>query len=351
VSQRWLSRLERWWFAPDARHQPGVWRILLSAWAAQKLGFDILPRLSDYATRPRELADPVTIARVLALPIPEPSWVGPLQTAVLVLAAASVLGVFTRVAMIAFALLAAYVGLIANGWGYSAHATGLPFIALFVVAFAPGIDALSFDAWLAARRARRRGEAAVSHDRLLGTATSVWPLRLMLVLVVLTYFTAGVSKLRHTGPQWADGKTLAFYLGGGSLRDRVSPQRFIADPESDRAARFRDGVGLLDWAWLADPTPLGKAVAGSPLLTRLLSIFALVLELVFPLALSSRKSTFALLSAALLLHLGIQATMRISFLSYAVVYALFVDWYAVSRWISGKLRLSLIPTKKVLESR
>jgi hypothetical protein len=148
-----------------------------------------------------------------------------------------------------------------------------------------------------------------------------------------------------------DGKTLAFYLGGGSLRDRISPQRFIADPDSPRSARFRDGVGLVDWAWVADPTSLGKAVASQPLLTRLLAILALSLELVFPLALLSRRTTWALLGAAALFHLGIKATMQISFLSYLVVYIVFVDWYAVFRVISGRLGSGTIPTKKVLESR
>jgi hypothetical protein len=346
-----IARLERWFFAPDARHQPGIWRIVLSAWALQRLALEILPRLPDYATRPRELADPVTIARVLSLPIVEPEWVRPLTALTLLVGVAALFGVLARASTIALALLGGWLALIANGWGYSAHATGLPFVALFVIAFAPGIQALGLDAWLAARRARRRGDADAARAALLGGATSVWPLRLMLILIVLTYFTAGVSKLRHTGPSWTDGRTLAFYLGGGSLRDRVSPQRFIADVDAPAEARFRDGVGLVDWAWLADPTPLGKAVARSPVLSRLLSIFALLLELAFPLALLGRRSTFALLGTALLLHVGIWATMRISFLSYLAVYALFVDWYRVFRWISARLQLSLIPTKKVLETR
>lgn len=346
-----IARLERWFFAPDARHQPGIWRIVLAAWALQRLAFEILPRLPDYATRPRELADPVTIARVLSLPMVDPGWVRPLTALALIVAALALAGVWSRVSTILLALLGGWLALVANGWGYSAHATGLPFVALFVVAFAPGIEALGVDAWLAARRARRSGDPDAARIALFGEATSIWPLRLMLILIVLTYFAAGTSKLRYAGTSWTDGRTLAFYLGGGSLRDRVSPQRFIADAEAPAAARFRDGVGLVDWAWVADPTPLGKAVARSPALARLLSIFALLLELAFPLALVGRRATFALLGTALLLHAGIWVTMRISFLSYLAVYALFVDWYRVFRIISDRLRLSLIPTKKVLETR
>jgi hypothetical protein len=346
-----LAELERWWFAPDSRHQPGIWRIAAASWAGYRLWFEVLPRFPDYATRPRELADPVSLARWLALPIPEPSWVVFLQGAVAVVAITTVLGILTRVSAIAFALLALYVGLIANGWGYSAHATGLPLIALLVVAFAPGIEALGVDAWLAARRARKTGDDDTARARLFGGATSVWPLRLMLILIVLTYFTAGVSKLRHTGPEWVDGKTLGFYLGGGSLRDRVSPQRFIADPDSPRAARFRDGVGLVDWAWVADPTPLGKAVAGAPLVEPQQWEQAHNQEHVFKLALLSRRTTWALLATAALFHLGIKLTMQISFLSYLVVYVLFVDWYAIFRAISARLGIGAIPTKKVLESR
>jgi hypothetical protein len=315
-----LNKLERWAFAPDARHQPGIWRILLSGWALWRGFDDWLPRLSDFASRPAELVDPVSIARWLSLPMqPGASAILALKIAFGVLGLLALLGIFTRVTTIAFALLTFYLGLVANAWGYSAHATGLPALALLVVAFSPGIDALSLE-----RRA-------------LGDSSSVWPLRLILVLLALTYFTAGVSKLRHGGADWTDGQTLAFYLGGGSLRDRVSATRFIADRNAPETARFRDGVGLADWAWVAEPTALGRAIALRPTLTRLLSIFSLLLELLFPLALLGRRPLAVLLGLAALFHLGIEATLRISFLPYLIVYALFIDWYGLAHGIRARI--------------
>lgn len=320
-----LERLDRWWFAPDARHQPGAWRILLGVWAGHRLWFEVLPRLPEYAARPRELVDPVSLAAWLSVPLPpSPAWVAPITLAASALVVTTVLGIATRASTVALALLHLYLGLVVNAWGYSAHASGLPTLALLVVAFAPGIETCSLDRWLKARRGRR----AISHG-----ATSVWPLRLVLVLLIATYFTAGVSQLRHAGPAWMDGRTLAFYLEGGSLRARGSPTRYVAKADATESERFRDGVGLVDWAWVAAPTPLGRAIAEVPALTRLMAIFAVLLELAFPLALLGRRPLAVLLGLAALFHLGVEATMQISFVSYGVVYLLFVDWAALGRGV------------------
>ena len=341
-----LARLDRWWFAPDARHQPGVWRIVLATWVGYRLWFEVLPRMPDYATRPPELVDPVSLAIWLGLPLPPPpSLVLPLGAVASLLVLTTLFGIATRASTVALALVHLYIGFVVNAWGYSAHASGLPTLALLVVAVSPGIDALSLDAWWAARRA-----PSDTRRSLAPKATPVWPLRIILLLLIATYLTAGISKLRHSGWEWTDGKTLSFYLSGGSLRDRTLPQRFIADRAASPEERFRDGVGLVDWAWVAAPTPLGRAIARSPVSTRWLSVFSLLLELAFPLALLGRRPLFVLLGLASLFHLGIKATMQISFLPYLVVYLMFVDWGRIARWIQAKIPIKSI-TNESTDSR
>ncbi len=106
---------------------------------------------------------------------------------------------------------------------------------------------------------------------LAGTPVPRWGTQLMLVLIVLLFFSAGVSKLRYSGLAWADGQTLSFYLDGGTgLR--------IPDPESDGYLApnstwrkgfsqfvtsehptdlWKDGVGLEGYLYRARPEPLG----------------------------------------------------------------------------------------------
>jgi hypothetical protein len=139
-----------------------------------------------------------------------------------------------------------------------------------------------------------------------------------------------VSKLRYSGFDWLDGETLAFYLGGGSLRNS-GLQGFIGDPSLPPAARFRDGYGLVDYAWVASPPAFARALSDQPLLMIAGSCLVLLFELTFPLALLSRRWMKLYVWLAIAFHLGVYALMRIDFAAYAVSYTLFVDWRGLWR--------------------
>jgi len=242
---------------------------------------------------------------------------------------------FTRAALVALAALNLWLGAAAASWGYTSHATALPALVLVVVACAPGVSACSLDAWLAARKSR----AATRSELVFGESESVWPVRCVLLLLCSLYFASGCAKVRYSGAEWADGRTLAFYLEGGSQLGPDEPQRFFASEHAPPAARFRDGWGLEDYAYVARPTALGRALARSTLATRLLSVFTLFVELGFPIALLGRRLLLAWLALGVAFHLGIEATLRIDFTSYLVVYLLFVDWKSLSqRFMSAVVR-------------
>jgi hypothetical protein len=318
-----VNALDRWAFGSTDRYQLGIFRVLFVAWLAHDYVFRILPRLVEHASRPPELLAPVSLVRWLDLPaqLPESWLLATCGLAALLLAAACV-GWFTRAALVALAGLNLWLGAAAASWGYTSHATALPALVLVVVACAPGVGACSVDAWLSARTT----PAAARSELVFGRRESIWPVRCILVLLCMFYFASGYAKLRYAGPEWADGRTLAFYLEGGSRLGPDEPQRFFASENTPPAARFRDGWGLEDYAYVARPTALGSALGRSTLATRALSMFTLFVELGFALALLSRRLLVAWLALGVAFHVGIEATLRIDFTAYLVVYLLFVDW-------------------------
>jgi hypothetical protein len=335
-----LRRLHAWCFAPSARYQLGIFRVALTSWILHDFVVRLFPRLDAIAGRSRDFLDPSLLARAvdnLSLPLPpEPGSLELLRAFAYALACASLLGVTTRLSLIALATLNLYLGAAVNSWGYSAHSTALPALLLVILAVAPGATTFSCDTLFDAWRARRRGEATRFFERVFGGAVSAWPIRLALLLLCLFYFASGHSKLRHSGPRWADGRTLDFYLSGGSVLGGGQPQRFLSDPQAPAAAKWRDGYGLVDYAYLGRPTPIGRSLSRSPSLVRLLSLGTLLFELSFPLVLLGRRLTFAYLLAGTLFHAGIMLTLQIDFWSSLVVYLLFVDWLALARWLKRR---------------
>lgn len=337
---RWFHRAELWCFAPSERHQLGIFRVVLVAWVGWFFVTRVWDRLPRQAARPREFFEPVSLASWFPVPLPvEPEWVSVLRLAMAVLIVLALVGFLARLSLIGLALLNLYLGLAANSWGYTAHATALPTLVLIVLAVAPGATTFSLDSALCQRSARYRRLLGrpPSSARTWRRTSSVWPVRAVLILLCLVYFSAGASKLRYSGWRWTDGRTLAFYLAGGSERGAGETQRFMAAPTSQND-RFRDGWGLVDHAYVGKSTALGRWVAGQATLVRLLATFALLWELLFPLALLGKNWQRAMLVLGAGFHAGIELTLRINFLSYVVCYAIFFDW---AKWLEVATRFNL----------
>ena len=314
-----LARLEHYWFAPRPEFNLGVFRTLVGLWLLYTWFARLAPRLRASVDRPPELALPPTLLHWLGLPVPVPEtavnvaqWVFP------ALALLLVVGLFTRPVLALVTLLFLWFEGSHNSWGYTSHSTILPALILVILCFAPGVQRLSLDA---------RRDPTLSAE-----PPSVWPVRLALLLVALVYLGSGLSKLRYSGLSWLDGETLAFYLSGGSPRGVGSLQGFIADSGLSEAARFRDGFGLVDYTWVANPPSFARRLAEIPWLMKVSSGAVLLLELGFPLALWNRRAMIAFLTLAAVFHLGVYALMGIDFMAYLVSYCLFVDW----RWLEAR---------------
>lgn len=104
-------------------------------------------------------------------------------------------GYRTRVALAPAAPLYLYHWALFNSWGKVNHGKIPIVVALFVLAVAPSAARLSVDAW----RARRAGLASPGdvHDRLAG-----WALRVVGVIIVVSYAFSVVAKLTNSGIAW-----------------------------------------------------------------------------------------------------------------------------------------------------
>lgn len=339
-AHRACRALEAWWFAPSSKHQVGIFRPFLVGWFGWFYWERLFIRLATTADRPLEFYAPPSLARWFSLPPVSQAaltWLEPLG---LLLVAFAFVGLMTRVTLIALAALNLFLGLSANSWGYTAHASALPTLVLWIVAFAPGVTSFSLDALLLAAHARRTKRLPSNHapEVIPRRPVSIWPVRTLLIVLCLLYTSAGVSKLRYSGFQWTDGRTLAFYLGGGSERGSAAEQRFIADRQATSATRFRDGWGLVDHAYVGRPTSVGLWVAKQSRLLELLSWGALLWELTFPIALLGGWPRTLAFGGGIGFHAAIHLTLSINFSSYLVCYLLFVDWVGLARSIGRRAR-------------
>ena len=318
----------RWWFAPSARHQVGIFRIALLAWFVY-LYVDYFTSLGWVAHRPIAFLHRCLGLRLSPIPFPWPDGLGTaLQWIGWTTLFTSLLGIATRASLIVFTLVTFHLQGIRYSFGYFGHAHLLACLALAALAVAPGAGSWSVDALV---RALRRREPVLAHLR--GRPAPVWLARIVLIQIVAVYLAAGVAKLRYGGLEWLDGRTLSFYLAGETHDGK---QYFGAKREPAPEDLWRDGFGLEHILYKAHPPPSARRLARHPWVCRLLAVASVGFELGFAVVLFAPRLVLPALVAAVAFHEGIDALMRIEFAHYYPVFALFVDWEALARKLRWK---------------
>jgi hypothetical protein len=182
---------------------------------------------------------------------------------------AALVGFATRTSLFLFALGLWFF--VSHQYSYAdVHHTQAPFaIFLMALAFSPAGDSLSIDALIRRRRARAAGEPAPIARSM---DTAMWPLKLAQVVLALTYFSTGISKLLAGGLAWMNGYTLQFYL-------------------------FRDGInrGLPAGIWLAHYHSLCV----------LLAIGTILFEVFYFVSILVPRAARPIFVGAILFHLGL----------------------------------------------
>jgi hypothetical protein len=205
--KRWIERWNAYWFPQSSTLYLAIARIIVVA--AQL--FWVFPSLEKHLNLLRkntDFIDPQLFIRAITAVFPRETFFTPSVFAALywVTAAAglaALLGLFTRTSMFAFAL-----GIwifIAHEYSYGDrhHTEAIYCIFLLCLAFAPSGDRLSLDALRHRRRAGAPGPGTSEMAR--------WPLTFAHVLLSMTYFSTGASKLISGGLGWMNGYTLQRY--------------------------------------------------------------------------------------------------------------------------------------------
>jgi hypothetical protein len=181
-----------------------------------------------------------------------------------------------------------------SSWGQLLHFENLMVLHLAILAIAASADAWSCDA---RRRSGRR--------RVPRTHEYSAPLRLVCIVVVLTYVIAGIAKLRYGGLDW---------IFGDALRNHVAYS----------AARL-DLLG-------GTPSPLAGIAVRQAWMFPPMAAAAVVIELVAPMALFGGWCRNVWVGAAWLMHLGIAALMLVAF-PYPLFLLAFAPFFALERLV------------------
>ena len=269
---RLAARLDGWLHDPAPPERLAGLRIAIGGFITIYLAANIA-EFARVANRPAVQFDPVGIARVLAAPLPSFA-VWSLFAVALVSGVIFTAGLWTRVSGPVFALAVLGWTSYHSSWGQLLHFEHLFTLHIMILAGAPVGDAWTLGS---ASRAGAGGQPSSRYG---------WPIRLLAIVTALTYFLAGVAKLRLSGTAWFDPATLANHIGYSATR--------------------MDTIG--------GPTPpLSRFVLQNQWLIVPLACVALAIELGAPLALLGRRLRNLWVGAALCFHAGTGATMLVFF--------------------------------------
>ncbi len=212
---------------------------------------------------------------------------------------AFVAGVWFRVSGPTFALAVLALSSYRASWGQVLWFDNLVTLHLLILGVAASADAWSLDA---SRRARPRSDHEYAA-----------PLRLLCVVVVVTYLIAGVAKLRYGGIEWIAGDTLRNHIAYSATRLEV--------------------LG-------GTPSPLaGPAVRLSWALPAMAAATVLI-ELAAPVALLGGRWRNTWVAAAWAMHAAIAALMLVVF-PYPLFLVAFAPFFALERaveWVGTVTR-------------
>jgi hypothetical protein len=289
-----LRALEAFWFEGAPATRPAVLRILIGAYVLCYLA----PRYPMYMKIARSdpsLFKPVGVASSLDKPVPVGVFRGVL-IATLVANVLFVLGFRHRHTGPLFAGLLLWVMSYRNSWSMIYHSNNALLLHAMILGLSRSADALSVDSLVDAT------ESKDPHWRY------GWPVKLMNTVTTLTYFLAGVAKVKGPlGWKWA---------GGESLRSQIAVD------------------GLRKELYAGEAAPLAYALHKNLFLFTVMGVGSLVLELVAPATLASKRLSRLWALGALQLHWGIFFLMKIRFRYQllGLIFAAFFDLDRVLRW-------------------
>jgi predicted DCC family thiol-disulfide oxidoreductase YuxK len=252
--------------------------------------------VKHYAALPRDLMIPPSGFGPIAAHFPlSPTLVHVSYVALIVASVFAAIGLFTRIASVAFVVAAAYYFTVPQLFGKVDHYHVVLWIAV-LLAVSRTADVWSVDSVLRARRDARQGRSLVPPpDRAYSR-----PLRMTWLFLAVVYLGPGLWKYHIGGLQWASVSNMRAILYNEWYRDNWHP--FIP---IDRAGFLLTVGGMATIAF----------------------------ETSFIVLIWHRYTRAVAAAAGLFFHTVNGLTLRIWFYTNMVLFASLIDWDGISRWV------------------
>lgn len=294
-----LGKLDGFWFETAPAERPAILRILVGVWTLHYLVRRYRMLMKVAASDPA-LFEPVGVAKGLERPLPT-SVFRLLLIATFIANIFFILGFWHRVTGPLFSGLLLWVLCYRNSWSMIYHNDNALALHALVLGMARSADALSLDSLLDA------SESPEPHWKY------GWPVKLMSAITTLTYFLAGVAKVKGPlGWSWAGGEALRSQVAVDGLRKEL----------------LGDGAPRLAYALYSRKSLFGVMGLGS-----------LVLELAAPLFLANKKLSKLWAAGAFQMHWGIYFIMDIKF-RYQLTGLVFASFLDLDRILSFLRKIS-----------
>jgi len=338
VRPKWVSFLDLYFFAKTRFHTLGLIRIALVVLGAYHIyrKFRFMQGITYINAELDNLQEPSFLMKMLPFPFPlEPEYAQTFAYFYYFVAFCAAVGLFTRPALFILGLATIYIIDVEVSRGFFNHEYSLTTQILLILALAPGSTSFSVDNLL--KWVYRRYKIGTGNllSAIIGPPAPVWGIKLILILLACTYFTAGVSKIRYGGLAWLDGQTLTHYLdGSASPYTEGDKPMFIGPKNVPQKEKWKDGFGIYTYSygnrqWSYFWQKVGHAIAANKFLITAFAVSATLFELgAFLLLLNGWPRVFYLLGA-ILMHKSIGYLMNLPFPNYQVVCFLLIDW----RWV------------------
>ncbi|MCW5517041.1 hypothetical protein J1G40_12330 [Muriicola sp. Z0-33] len=253
-----------------------------------------------------------------------------------VCAVGAALGIAGRLCLLILAFLEFLVGGTFESLGIFDHNSSLSSQVLLILALVPGTMRISVDYFVYKHFINKKLVKKPNGP------PPKWGLNLILIVLVLTYFTAGVSKIRHGGIKWLDGATLGFYLEN-YVADYASgeQQLLIANDAINSGEHWKDNIGFEahtygNYQYRTGFKKLANWVAERPAWVIAISVITILFEFTWFIVFINSKYRNIYLIAAFITHTMIGVLMGLYFLHYRIICLCLLDWNLMLKTFGGK---------------
>lgn len=344
--------ISRFFFSETRFHNLGLLRIALVLHTTlQSFRFyHFMNGLTSMSPQLDSLHRPGFLIKFLHFPFPLPQGYA-FYFAILYYTVAflALVGICTRPALLIFSLLTIYISDIVSARGFFDHEASLTTQVLLILALAPGSTNFSLANFLKWATAKFKNERKAFFDTLIGSPVSAWGLKLIVVVLACTYFTAGLSKIRYGGLKWVDGNTLTHYLdGSASPYTPGNKPMYISPPEIPKNKKWKDGFGVYSYSYGNRQKSkfwrdLGYTLASNKYLIVSVSALTVIFELSGFALLIGGWTRILYLFGAILMHKSIGALMNLPFIGYQIICFFLIDWKWMYDQLNVKIKRRLSP--------